>query len=46
VVTDNSSILITEKMAVPGKNVDALIAEEQLADPSFRAEWQRLAPGP
>lgn len=23
---------------------DALVAEEQLADPSFRAEWQRLAP--
>lgn len=27
-----------------GKNFDALVAEEQLADPSFRAEWQRLAP--
>ena len=23
---------------------DALLAEEQLADPSFKAEWQRLAP--
>lgn len=27
-----------------GKNFDALVAEEQLADPSFKAEWQRLAP--
>lgn len=27
-----------------GKTFDALMAEEQLADPSFRAEWQRLAP--
>jgi transcriptional regulator with XRE-family HTH domain len=26
------------------KTFDALVAEEQLADPSFRAEWQRLAP--
>lgn len=26
------------------KTLDALLAEEQLADPSFRAEWQRLAP--
>jgi transcriptional regulator with XRE-family HTH domain len=26
------------------KSLDALVAEEQLADPSFRAEWQRLAP--
>ena len=26
------------------KNFDALLAEEQLADPSFKAEWQRLAP--
>jgi DNA-binding XRE family transcriptional regulator len=26
------------------KNFDALVAEEQLADPSFKAEWQRLAP--
>jgi DNA-binding XRE family transcriptional regulator len=26
------------------KNFVALLAEEQLADPSFRAEWQRLAP--
>lgn len=26
------------------KTFDALVAEEQLADTSFRAEWQRLAP--
>lgn len=26
------------------KNLNALLAEEQLADPRFRAEWQRLAP--
>jgi DNA-binding XRE family transcriptional regulator len=26
------------------KTFDALVAEEQLADPSFTAEWQRLAP--
>ena len=31
-------------MAASGKNFDALVAEEQLADPSFKAEWQRLAP--
>jgi DNA-binding XRE family transcriptional regulator len=33
-------------MAASGKKktFDALVAEEQLADPSFRAEWQRLAP--
>src|SRR4051812_6140554 len=31
-------------MTDPDKNFDALVAEEQLADPSFRAEWQRLAP--
>jgi len=31
-------------MATSGKNFDALVAEEQLADPSFKAEWQRLAP--
>jgi DNA-binding XRE family transcriptional regulator len=24
--------------------LDALVAEEQLADPSFRGQWQRLAP--
>jgi DNA-binding XRE family transcriptional regulator len=28
----------------PDKTFKALVAEEQLADPSFRAEWQRLAP--
>lgn len=26
------------------RTFDALVAEEQLADPGFRAEWQRLAP--
>lgn len=26
------------------KTFDALVAEEQLADPSFKAEWQRLGP--
>lgn len=26
------------------KSFDSLLAEEQLANPSFRAEWQRLAP--
>jgi DNA-binding XRE family transcriptional regulator len=26
------------------KTFDALVAEEELADSSFRAEWQRLAP--
>lgn len=26
------------------KKFDALVAEEQLADPGFKAEWQRLAP--
>jgi DNA-binding XRE family transcriptional regulator len=31
-------------MAASKKTFDALVAEEQLADPSFRAEWQRLAP--
>jgi len=31
-------------MAASGKNFDALVTEEQLADRSFRAEWQRLAP--
>lgn len=31
-------------MPASGKNFDALVAEEQLADPSFKAEWQRLAP--
>lgn len=31
---------------MPGstKTFDALLAEEQLADPNFKAEWQRLAP--
>jgi transcriptional regulator with XRE-family HTH domain len=31
-------------MPASKKTFDALVAEEQLADPSFRAEWQRLAP--
>lgn len=31
-------------MTDPDKTFDVLVAEEQLADPSFRAEWQRLAP--
>lgn len=31
-------------MTVTKKTFDALLAEEQLADPDFRAEWQRLAP--
>jgi DNA-binding XRE family transcriptional regulator len=40
---DNNSIIMAIAMA-SGKNFDALVAEEQLADPSSRAEWQRLAP--
>jgi transcriptional regulator with XRE-family HTH domain len=31
-------------MASVKKSFEALVAEEQLADPSFRAEWQKLAP--
>lgn len=31
-------------MADSNKTFGELVAEEQLADPSFRAEWQRLAP--
>lgn len=31
-------------MTTSEKIFHALAAEEQLADPSFRAEWQRLAP--
>ncbi len=31
-------------MTASTKTFDALVAEEQLADPSFKAEWQRLAP--
>jgi DNA-binding XRE family transcriptional regulator len=26
------------------KNFETLVVEEQLADPTFKAEWQRLAP--
>lgn len=31
-------------MAASGKTFEALVSEEQLADASFRAEWQRFAP--
>jgi len=31
-------------MTTSNKTFDALLAEEQLADQSFRAEWQRLTP--
>lgn len=31
-------------MAASKKAFDVLVAEEQLADPSFQAQWQRLAP--
>lgn len=31
-------------MATSTTTFDALVAAEQLADPSFKAEWQRLAP--
>jgi Helix-turn-helix. len=31
-------------MAKQIKTFGSLVAEEQIADPSFRAEWQRLAP--
>jgi transcriptional regulator with XRE-family HTH domain len=31
-------------MTASKKTFEALLAEEQLADPSFKAEWQRLAP--
>ncbi len=31
-------------MAASTKTFDALLAEEHPGDPSFRAEWQRLAP--
>ncbi|HEX5593986.1 MAG TPA: helix-turn-helix transcriptional regulator [Solirubrobacterales bacterium] len=31
-------------MTTADKPFETLLAEEQLADPSFRAEWQRLAP--
>ena len=31
-------------MATRKKSLDAVLVEEQLADPDFRAEWQRLAP--
>lgn len=41
---DNKSIIMRAAMASSGKSFDALVAEEQLKDPSFKAEWQRLAP--
>ena len=31
-------------MTRTGKNFDSLVVEEQLRDPSFKAEWQRNAP--
>ena len=31
-------------MTATHRNLDASPAEEELPDPSFRAEWQRLAP--
>jgi transcriptional regulator with XRE-family HTH domain len=31
-------------MADESKTFDQLVAEEESSDPSFRAEWQRLAP--
>jgi DNA-binding XRE family transcriptional regulator len=31
-------------MAASTKTFGELVAEEQIADPSFRADWQRLAP--
>lgn len=31
-------------MARPVKSFESVLAEEQLADPGFKAEWQRLAP--
>lgn len=31
-------------MAAPNKTFGELVAEEQIADPDFRADWQRLAP--
>jgi DNA-binding XRE family transcriptional regulator len=40
----DNKFIIMPLMAASRKNFDALVAEEQLADPSFKAEWQRLAP--
>jgi transcriptional regulator with XRE-family HTH domain len=40
----DNAVIIKLAMATPGKSFDALVAEEQLQDPGFRAEWQRLAP--
>lgn len=38
------NLLSFQHMATSKKTFDALLAEEQLANPDFRAEWQRLAP--
>lgn len=35
---------MTQRRVSPRKNFDALVAKEQLTNPSFKAEWQRLAP--
>jgi len=37
-------LLLSNVMPSSVKDFDALLAEEQLANPSFKAEWQRLAP--
>jgi DNA-binding XRE family transcriptional regulator len=48
---DNNFVIIcrlqsTREIEMPDqtKTFGELVAEEQLSDPSFRAEWQRLAP--
>jgi DNA-binding XRE family transcriptional regulator len=33
-----------DRLAASQESFDALLTEEQHADPSFRVEWQRLAP--
>jgi DNA-binding XRE family transcriptional regulator len=38
------TIIMDVAMAASKKAFDVLVAEEQLADPSFQAQWQRLAP--
>lgn len=43
-VDGNDNAAIIKMMPLSIKNFDALLAEEQLADPKFKAEWQRLAP--
>jgi transcriptional regulator with XRE-family HTH domain len=37
-------LLLSSEMPPTVKNFDALLVEEQLADPKFKAEWQRFAP--